>query len=110
MRTMDAPEDVLFDNLLDALDRLADHECGAVDVQALAQATAKAVTPHPITPLLEETAAALGDLRRRGLPPEQIGYEALVVTDALRLWLAEDWGRRWKDDGPAGAGPSQRPT
>jgi hypothetical protein len=43
MRAMDAPEDVLFDNLLDALDRLNDKQCGAVDVQALARGSTAAL-------------------------------------------------------------------
>jgi hypothetical protein len=106
MRTMDdAAAGVLFDNLLDALDRLADRKCGAADVEALAFATAKAVTPHPVTPLLTEAAAALDGLRRRGLTPEQVWNEALAVTQSMRSWLAEDWDRRWSESRDAAQQP-----
>jgi hypothetical protein len=84
MRTMDSHEEVLLDNMLTALDRLYDQKCGAVDVQALALATAAAIAPHDLAPLLAETAAALTDLVRKGLPPDQENLEALVVTDPLR--------------------------
>jgi hypothetical protein len=84
MQTMDSQEEVLLDNMLTALDRLYDQQCGAVDVQALAYATAAAIAPHDLAPLLAETAAALADVVRSGFPPDQENREALVVTDPLR--------------------------
>ena len=84
MRTMDSHEHLLLDNMLTALDRLYDQQCGAVDVQALAYATAAAIAPHDLAPLLAETAAALADVVQGGLPPDQENRKALVVTHPLR--------------------------
>jgi hypothetical protein len=79
---------VLLDNMLIALDRLYDRDCGAIDVQALAYATAAAIAPHDLAPPLHEAATGLADVVRSGLPPDEENLRALAITDPLRQRLA----------------------
>jgi hypothetical protein len=80
----------LLDALLDSLDRLYDRECGVVDVQALTAATAAALVDLPHwSHRLAEVAASLLTLMRSGRDREEQYRQSLIVTDELRLHLAD---------------------
>ena len=81
----------LASNALDALDRLYDRECTTVDVWALVEATADAVTPGRLADVLRSTASQLDDLLRAGLPHEEQYWRGLSATDELRRLLADIW-------------------
>jgi hypothetical protein len=84
-----ADERTLLYNLLDSLDRLYDRHCGAVDVDALLTATASAVKDPSWIASIEQASTALRDLIRSNLPLEEEYGQALVVTDDLRIKLAD---------------------
>jgi hypothetical protein len=81
-------ERTLLHNLLDSLDRLYDRRCGAADVDALLAATASAVKDQSWIASIEQASTALRDLIRSRLPPEEEYRKALVVTNDLRIKLA----------------------
>ena len=84
---MDNSERQLLDNMLDALDRLYDRQSSALDVQALAQATAAAVSTPDIASQLADAASALQVVVRSRLGEKE--YEAaLDATHDLRLGLS----------------------
>jgi hypothetical protein len=81
-------ERTLLQNLLDSLDRLYDRACGPVDVDALLTATASVVMDQSWIASIEQASAALGDLIRSRLPAEVEYKRALIVTNDLRIKLA----------------------
>jgi hypothetical protein len=86
---MPADERTLLHNLLDSLDRLYDRDCGPVDLGLLLTATASAVTDPAWIATIEQTSAALRDLIRSRLPAEEEYSQALIVTNDLRIKLAD---------------------
>ena len=84
---MNEIERQLLDNMLDALDRLYDRESSALDVQALAQATAAAVSSPDMARELSDAATALLSVVRSRLGENEY-EEALNVTHDLRLRLS----------------------
>jgi hypothetical protein len=84
-------ERTLLHNLLDSLDRLYDRDCGPFDVDLLLRATASAISDQAWIATIEETSAALTKLMRAGLPPEEQYRKALVVTNDLRVKLANSY-------------------
>ena len=85
---MQAREAELLENVLDALDRLYDGHCGAVDVWALLTATGAALKATAHSPVLDETAAALEPVWRKVKTADAQRDQALGVTDPLRQYLA----------------------
>ena len=81
----------LASNALDALDRLHDRESTTVDVWALAEATADAVSPGQLADVLRSTASQLSDLLRAGLSQDEQHGRALSATDELRNLVADIW-------------------
>jgi hypothetical protein len=81
-------EQPLLENMLDALDRLYDHQSSPLDVQALAQATAAAVSSPEMARELSAAASALLVLIRSRLPESDEYHAALDATHDLRLRLA----------------------
>src|SRR3954463_1097140 len=81
----------LASNALDALDRLYDRECGPVDVWALVEATADAVTPGQLADVLRAAAKQLRELLWTGLTGDEQYARALVATGEVRLLLADIW-------------------
>jgi hypothetical protein len=79
----------LLHNLLDSLDRLYDRDCGAVDIGFLLTATASAINDQSWIASIEQASAALRDLIRSPLPAEQQYSKALIVTNDLRIKLAD---------------------
>jgi hypothetical protein len=84
-----ADERTLLNNLLDSLDRLYDRDCGPVDLGLLLTATASAVTDPAWIATIEQASAALRDLIRSRLPAEEEYSQALIVTNDLRIKLAD---------------------
>ena len=85
---MTATEYELLENMLDALDRLFDGHCGAVDVRALLVATGAALLGTPYQPVVEQPLAELGEVIRSGAPADAQRDRALFITDPLRHYLA----------------------
>ena len=87
---MNKIERQLLDNMLDALDRLYDRESSALDIQALAQATAAAVSSPDMADMareLSDAASALLVVVRSRLGEKE--YDAaLDATYDLRLRLS----------------------
>jgi len=81
-------ERTLLHNLLDSLDRLYDRDCGAIDVDLLLTATASAISDQAWVAAIERASAALRDLIQSRLPAEEEYRKALIVTDDLRIKLA----------------------
>jgi hypothetical protein len=79
----------LLHNLLDSLDRLYDRDCGAADVGLLLTATASAISDQSWIASIEQASAALRDLIRSRLSAEQEYSKALIVTNDLRIKLAD---------------------
>jgi hypothetical protein len=94
-------EHELASNALDALDRLFDRECKAVDVWALVEATADAVTPGALADTLRAAAAQLRELLWVGLSADEQYARALDVTHELRLFLADVWSETAPADAAA---------
>jgi hypothetical protein len=85
---MPSDERTLLSNLLETLDRLYDRHCGPADVDALLTATASALKDQSWTASIEQASTALRDLLRSRLPPEEEYRKALIVTNDLRIKLA----------------------
>lgn len=85
---MEAGEQLLLENALDALDRLFDRECGAIDVWALLVATAAALRDTPHRAALEEPLAELEAIWRSRSSADSQRDRAIAVTDPLRHYLA----------------------
>jgi hypothetical protein len=83
-----ADERLLLENALDALDRLFDGHCGAVDVWALLVATAAAMRDTPHWPPLDQPLAELNTVVRSGTGVDAQRNRALDITDPLRQYLA----------------------
>ncbi|MCB9651642.1 MAG: hypothetical protein H6730_34360 [Deltaproteobacteria bacterium] len=85
-----SPEQLeLLSNLLDALDRLFDRECRAIDILSLVYATHRALGPSELGQVLQ---TAVIDLERivKGAREDELEREAaLSATNDLRLRLAE---------------------
>jgi hypothetical protein len=81
-------ERTLLHNLLDSLDRLYDRNCGPTDVDLLLTATASAISDQAWIAAIERASTALRDLIRSRLPAEEEYRKALIVTDDLRIKLA----------------------
>lgn len=81
-------ENELLENALDALDRLFDGHCGAVDVWALLVATRDALRDTPHRPALEQPLAELRMVVLSGAAADAQRDHALCITDPLRLYLA----------------------
>jgi hypothetical protein len=91
-RTLNAvasDEHTLLHNLLDSLDRLYDRDCGPDDVDLLLTATASAITDRSWIASIEQASGALRDLIRSRLPAEEEYRTALIVTNDLRIKLAD---------------------
>jgi hypothetical protein len=84
-------ERTLLNNLLDGLDRLYDRDCGPADVGLLLTATASAVSDQAWIATIEQASAALRDLIRLRLPAEEEYSQALIVTNDLRIKLADHY-------------------
>ena len=82
-------ERTLLQNLLDSLDRLYDRDCGPVDVDLLLTATASAISDQAWITAIERASAGLGGLIRSRLPAEEEYRKALIVTNDLRVKLAQ---------------------
>jgi hypothetical protein len=78
-------------NALDALDRLYDRECQPIDVWALVEATADAVTPGALADALRTAASELRTLLWTGLTHDEQYTRALAATGELRFLLAHIW-------------------
>jgi hypothetical protein len=86
---MDADDERdILENVLDALDRLFDRECGVIDVWALLVATVAALRGTPHCAALRVPLAELEAVWRSGLPAAAQRDYSLIVTDPLRLYLA----------------------
>lgn len=84
---MNEIERQLLNNMLDALDRLYDRQSSALDVHALAQATAAGVSSPEMARELSDAASALLVVVRSHLGEKE--YEAaLDATHDLRLRLS----------------------
>jgi len=83
-----ATERRLLANLLDALDRLFDRECGAADLAALLFATSVALGGTRISGVLDSTRLQLESIARSEASGEDLYCAALQATDALRHELA----------------------
>jgi hypothetical protein len=81
-------ERLLLENALDALDRLFDRECGAVDVWALLVATAAALRGTSHGPAVRQPLAELRAVVRSGAASDAQRDRALAVTASLRQYLA----------------------
>lgn len=85
-----SPEQLkLLNNLLDALDRLFDRECRAIDILFLVYATHQALGPTELGQVFQ---TAVIDLERivKGRQENELEREAaLSATNDLRLRLAE---------------------
>jgi hypothetical protein len=81
-------ERLLLENALDALDRLFDGHCRAVDVWALLVATGVALRDTPHRPVVEEPVAGLRAVLRSGAAWDEQRDRALVATDPLRQYLS----------------------
>jgi len=86
---MSKDEKHLLEDLMDSLDRLFDRESKVVDVHALLLATAKALAGSEYAPRLEQFIAPLGGLVRKSCTEEERREGALLVTNDLRLFLAD---------------------
>ena len=80
---------LLLENALDALDRLFDSECRAIDIYVLTYATGCALSGDILQPLFHESAEALQNLAHKNLPAKDLREKALEVTDDLRIALAD---------------------
>ena len=79
----------LFNNAIDALDRLYDSESGTIDIYAITYATAQALSEGSMYSLFNETAMGLLELLGSKLPRRETQERALEITDRLRIALAE---------------------
>lgn len=79
----------LLGNILDGLDRLFDRESRAIDIYALVFATSKTFSGTEYFTILNDTANNLEKVVRSGLNIEDERDEALMVTNDLRISLAE---------------------
>ncbi len=86
---MTGEEKKLLDNVLDGLDRLFDSESRAVDTYALIFATSEALSDTEYFPILNETSENLEKIWRSDMNPIDERFEALSVTDNLRIFLAK---------------------
>jgi hypothetical protein len=85
---MTETETQLLENALDALDRLYDSQSSVTDVHALLFATAWAMKGTRFFDPLHDAAKSIAPLR--ALPHEPARDRALVLTDDLRILLAEN--------------------
>ncbi len=81
-------EKILLENVLDALDRLFDRHCSAIDVWALLLATSEALRATEHASQLEGPVPDLLAVVRSGASAEVVRQRALEVTDELRKYLA----------------------
>ena len=86
-------EGMLVNNVLDGLDRLFDRESKAVDLQALIFATSKALSNTEHFAILNDAANSLEKIVCSELKAEDERDSALVVTNDLRIYLAEIWNK-----------------
>ena len=86
---MTVSENLMLENVLDALDRLFDGHTSVIDLQALVLATAEALRETPHHGMLEGPAADLLSIVRSGTDMEKQRDHALVATDRLRRYLAD---------------------
>ncbi|MEW4454294.1 hypothetical protein AB1L30_16590 [Bremerella sp. JC817] len=86
---MDKTERMLLENVLNALDRLFDHETQVCDLCDLLIATSAALSNSDHTAKLEEAASETDTLRRSSLSREKQRDQALVETDELRKYLSD---------------------
>ena len=86
---MTSDEKQLLDNLLDSLDRLFDSESAVADIHALLFATSKALALSELGPRIELFVTPLGELVRKRGTEEARRDEALMITNDLRLFLAD---------------------
>ena len=81
-------ESRLLANLLDALDRLFDRECSAVDLAALLFASSVALDGSRMARVIDSTRVQLEIIIRSGASGDGIYGAALQATDDLRRELA----------------------
>jgi hypothetical protein len=81
---------MLLENVLDALDRLFDSHSKAIDVCALLQATAHALSRTYFHALLSDAALSLAKIVRANLSVTDERDEALSATETLRHALAAE--------------------
>lgn len=86
---MSHTEPKLLANALDALDRLFDRECDAVDVEALLFATSVALGGSRFSPMLEAARVQLEGVRMSEASGEERYRASLKATDDLRRELAK---------------------
>lgn len=99
---MQAREQELLDNLLDALDQLFDGECDALDVWALIVATGEEMRDTPHKPALDQPLVELQTVIQSRTAADEQRDLSLVITDPLRKYLARvlPWPSDIPDDAP----------
>lgn len=86
---MTSREERLLENLLDALDRLYDHQSTVIDIHDLLFATSDALSDTSHFVPLQESLPALTSILRSGASGTVQRDAALIATNRLRQYLAE---------------------
>ncbi|HWL08206.1 MAG TPA: hypothetical protein VNQ76_07375 [Planctomicrobium sp.] len=86
---MTTREKILLENVLDALDRLFDRQSSVVDIQSLLLATSEALSSTCHEPLLRTAERELQTIIRSTTSEEERRDRALLVTNDLRIDLAQ---------------------
>lgn len=86
---MTLDEKNLLNNILDGLDRLFDRESDVIDIYALIFATSKALHNTEYFSILDRTANNLEKILLSASTANNGVFEALEVTNDLRIFLAE---------------------
>lgn len=97
---MTAEDEVLLNNLLDALDRLYDQECGAMDVECLVASTIIGLRDPEWLPVLLRAKQNIRAAVHADWPDEgAVNSETLEPTAELRMpraeWYSEDRVTMW---------------
>lgn len=79
---------MLIENMVDALDRLFDHESSVIDTHALLFATAQALSNSPWFAAVNQPLKELQAIVRSNAAPDEKRISALRATDELRNFLA----------------------
>lgn len=87
---MTIDEKSLLNNVLDGLDRLFDRESDVIDIYVLIFATSKALSNTEYFAILDRTANRLEKTLRSSQTVSDKVFEALDVTNDLRIFLAEN--------------------
>ena len=83
-------ERILLENVLDGFDRLFDNKSEAIDIYSLLVATGIALSATRFSPTFESTTHQLETIIRSTAALDQKRDAALVVTDELRHFIAEE--------------------